>query len=117
MPGPPINYHNGAPEFKSFREMDVLNRIVQANSLEENKFKTISEFKWCINDGGEVTFIWGDKEYGVFKHNYNKFIISEINNDSLEKCYNTADEVLEYMVGKDRLRDVITQVTVTDRTI
>lgn len=26
-------------------------------------------------------------------------------------------EVLEYMVGKDRLRDVITQVTVTDRTI
>ena len=29
----------------------------------------------------------------------------------------TADEVLEYMVGDDRLRDVITQVTVTERTI
>jgi len=117
LPGPPINYPNGAPEFKSFREMNVLNRIVQASSLDDNKFKTISEFKWCINDGGEVTFIWGGKEYGVFKHNDNKFIISEINNDSSEKCYNTADDVLEYMVGKDRLRDVITQVTVTDRTI
>ena len=29
----------------------------------------------------------------------------------------TADEVLDYMVGADRLRDVITRVTVLDRTI
>ena len=29
----------------------------------------------------------------------------------------TSDEVLEYMVGSDRLRDVITQVTVLDRSI
>lgn len=117
LPGPPINYPNGAPEFKSFQEMSALSKIVQANNLDENKFKTISEFKWCINDGGEVTFLWEGKEYGVFKHNNKKFIISEMNNDSSEKAYNTADEVLEYMVGKDRLRDVITKVTVTDRTI
>ncbi|CAN4041866.1 hypothetical protein BBBGCB_BBBGCB_08040, partial [Dysosmobacter welbionis] len=29
----------------------------------------------------------------------------------------TADDVLNYMVGSDRLRDVITRVTVLDRTI
>jgi len=29
----------------------------------------------------------------------------------------TSDDVLDYMVGPDRLRDVITQVTVIDRTI
>lgn len=90
---------------------------VRANSPDENIFKTISEFKLCINDGGEVSFIWGGKEYGVFKHNNNKFIISEIYNDTTEKCYDTADDVLEYIVGKDRLRDIITQITVTDRTI
>jgi hypothetical protein len=28
-----------------------------------------------------------------------------------------SDEVLEYMVGEDRLRDVITQVEVFERTI
>lgn len=31
--------------------------------------------------------------------------------------YDTPDELLEYHVGSDRLRDVITQVTVIDRTL
>lgn len=37
--------------------------------------------------------------------------------EASEKWYDTSDEVLEYMVGFDRLRDVITQVTVIERTI
>ena len=38
-------------------------------------------------------------------------------NARTEKWCDTADEILEYMVGEDRLRDVITQVKVWDRTI
>lgn len=38
-------------------------------------------------------------------------------NTRTEKWYGTTDELLEYMVGDDRLRDVITQVAVTYRTI
>ena len=34
-----------------------------------------------------------------------------------EQIFNSADDALEYMVGSDRLRDVITRVTVLDRTI
>lgn len=34
-----------------------------------------------------------------------------------EKVCETAEEALEYMVGEDRLRDVITQVRVVERTI
>jgi hypothetical protein len=34
-----------------------------------------------------------------------------------EKWCDSADEILEYMVGGDRLRDVITQVKVWERTI
>ena len=37
--------------------------------------------------------------------------------EASEKWCATSDEVLEYMVGTDQLRDVITQVTVIDRTI
>ena len=37
--------------------------------------------------------------------------------ESSEKWCETSDDVLEYMVGFDRLRDVITQVTVIERTI
>ncbi len=38
-------------------------------------------------------------------------------NTRSEKWCDTADELLKYMVGSDRLRDVITQVTVIERTI
>ena len=41
-----------------------------------------------------------------------KIIICEENKQETEKWYDTADEVLEYKVGGDRLRDVITQVEV-----
>ena len=37
--------------------------------------------------------------------------------ESSEKWCETSDDVLEHMVGLDRLRDVITQVTVIERTI
>ena len=38
-------------------------------------------------------------------------------NTRTEKWCDTADEILEYMIGGDRLRDVITQVKVWERTI
>lgn len=49
-----------------------------------------------------------------------QMLISQVcieNPQETEKWCDTADEVLDYMVGPDRLRDVITQVTVLDRTI
>ena len=39
------------------------------------------------------------------------------NQPETEQIFRTADEALNYMVGPDRLRDVITKVTVLDRTI
>ena len=39
------------------------------------------------------------------------------NQEETEKWYDTADDVLEYMIDGVRLRDVITEVTVWDRTI
>ena len=29
---------------------------MRMNSFEDDRFKTISEFQWCVNDGGEVEF-------------------------------------------------------------
>lgn len=64
-PQGPINYPDGAPEFKSYKGVVEMNSIVRANSQEENRFKTISEFKWCVNDGGEVEFEWKGKLYSI----------------------------------------------------
>jgi hypothetical protein len=91
--------------------------LVESNNSEENRFKTISEFKRCINHGGEVTFSYNNKEYGIFKSNQELFIISEIGNDNTEKAYGTADTVLDYIIESDKLRDIITKVKVIDRTI
>lgn len=123
-PGSPINYPkdqypDGAPELKKYGGFFVMKHtIVPANSIEQNRFITISDFKQCIDRGGEVEFVWNGVHYGVIRYGTdNKITIYVANRPETEKVCETADDALEYMVGQDRLRDVITRVTVLDRTI
>lgn len=118
-PGPPINYPNGAPEFKKLRGSVYMGgKIIQPNTPEENRFKTISDFTWCMKCGGEVEFEWKGIHYGVVRYGTNnKITIYEAFKPETEKVCDTADDALEYIVSGYRLRDVITQVTVIDRTI
>lgn len=88
----------------------------QYNSIEQNRFETISEFKECLIRGGEVEFHWNGINYTVSSY-FGKSGISEAYRQDTEKLCDTPDKVLEYMVGNDRLRDVITQVAVLERTI
>lgn len=100
---------------------------IQANSLEDNRFKSISDFKWCMRQGGEVQFVWNGITYCCFGKivqlggSSTRMVIAQAGtvevNAKTEKWCDTADELLEYMVGEDRLRDVITKVTVIERTI
>ena len=94
--------------------------------IEENRFETISDFKWCVTHGGEVEFEWKGHTFGIWPKLRRtpdgpiQMCISEVYIDNMEETemwYDTADELLEYIVAGDRLRDVITQVTVYDRTI
>ena len=108
----PDEYPNGAPEFKLFGGMQVKYGL---NSEEDNRFRTISEFKECIIRGGEPVFMWNGVQYGVCFHN-DGYCIAHLDGE-YEGIYHTPDDVLEYVVGNDRLRDVITQVTVISRNI
>ena len=102
-------------------------------------FESISDFKDCMIRGGEVQFIWRGKAYGVFggvqkttnapiqmyvgegyyqkDGKYYNALSHEEYDFSDELWADTADEILEYRVGGDRLRDVITQVKVIVRTL
>ena len=103
-------------------------------------FKTIDEFKECMLRGGEVGFIWKGKQYFVCGNRdgdenspvrtyigeayymkdgkrYNIESHEEVVLEESDRDYDTPDEALEYIVGGDRLRDVITQVEVLYRTI
>ena len=119
VPGSPSNYPNGAPEFKHYQETyNMRYIIVPANTPEQDRFVSISDFKECMHRGGEVEFIWKGTRYGVVRYGQdNKNSVYVANRQETERLYDTADESLEYMVGEDRLRDMITQVTVLDRTI
>ncbi|RPF42257.1 hypothetical protein EDD70_2597 [Hydrogenoanaerobacterium saccharovorans] len=116
LPGSPINYPNGAPKFKSWTGEQYMNNMIMSNSKYEDNFSTISEFKWCIDDGGEVEFIWNGKPYSI-THPDGKISICQGDHYSEAVDVDKADELLDYLLGKDKLRDVITQVEVLYRTI
>ena len=125
-PGPPINYSDGAPEFKKFGGVREMSAIIGPNSPEENRFKSISDFKWCVNCGGEVQFEWKGMVFGIWPKLQQtpdgplQMLISQVLVDDMEETElwcDTADELLEYVIDGDRLRDIITQVEVMDRTI
>ncbi len=84
----------------------------------EQNFESISEFKRSLSWGAEIEFEWKGVHYGVVRYGTdNKITIYEANKPETEKICETPDEALEYMVGEDRLRDVITQVEVHFRSI
>lgn len=114
------NYWDGIiPDFKSYWRCNMINHVYRYhNSLEDNRFKTISDFKWCMRCGGEVELEWHGIHFGVVPHGRNGEIAIYLwNRPETEQVFHNVDAALEYMVGSDRLRDVITQVTVLDRTI
>ena len=92
--------------------------IVPANTPEQDRFVSISDFKECMHGGGEVEFIWKGTRYGAVRYGQgNRISVYVANRQETERFYDTADEALEYMVGEDRLRDVITKVEVRFRSI
>ena len=114
------NHWDGTiPDFKLHRNQPMAYHILNSfNSLEDNRFKSISDFKWCMKCGGEVDMEWNGIRYGIIRYGTgHKITIYVWNQPETERCFDSADDALEYMVGPDRLRDVITQVTVRDRTI
>ena len=93
-------------------------RIYRCNSLEENRFKTISEFRWCMDCGAEIELEWKGVHFGIVRYGIDDKITAYLwNRDDTAQAFDSADDALEYIVAGDRLRDVITQVTVLDRTI
>lgn len=123
---PPEEYPDGAPEFKQYGGTYQMNTFLTPEYLEQNRFKTISDFKDCMIRGGEVEFVWNDKTFGVFPllnktpTSPTQILITRVYVDDpgpTEMWCDTADDVLEYRIDGDRLRDIITKVKVTSRTI
>lgn len=114
-PQGPINYPNGAPEFKNFGGFKMKNTVILPGNTEEDRFQTISEFKECMHYHGEVEFEWNGKTYDIV-HDPDAIVIYEAHSET-ECYYKTADALLEYTIDDVRLRDIITSVQVHYRTV
>lgn len=90
--------------------------IISDIAYDEYRFTTIGEFEDCIIRGGEIEFIWKDKQYSITDIDF-KIGINEVHDIEKEMLYDTAQELLEYMLGDGRLGDVVTQLGVTHRTL
>ena len=81
---------------------------------EELRYKTLSEFKYSLRQGGEIVIEWNGNCYGIF-YNGEKFYVTTNNYETT--YYDSPDELLEYCIDRERLRDIVTQVTVVDRAL
>ncbi|WP_411677214.1 DUF4417 domain-containing protein [Caproicibacter sp.] len=110
------DYPGGAPEFKAKREYRLMT-VVNSNSHEENQFQGVSDFKWCVDRGGEIEFNYQGKTYGVGKTPKGLFSIWEMNNSDSERLYPSSEQLLEYIIDGKKLRRIIREIDVDYRTI
>ena len=95
---------------------EYLYSSITQEEIEQNRFQTISDFKWCMKQGGEVGFSYNCNLYGV-SHYKTQIIVYKADDVDSTVYYDTADEALEYIIDGVRLRDIITKTEVFDRTI
>ncbi len=53
-------------QYWNYRRKYEVGKMIGPNSLEDNRFKSISDFKWCMARGGEVQFDWKGVSYSCF---------------------------------------------------
>lgn len=127
--GKPINYTDVEPEFKSYKERKYMSEPIIVTS-DDMYFDSLADFKWSLEHGGEIVFEWNGKSFGAFKYmqktpdSPEQFLIGPSN--STQKQYpgkyedyfaDTVDEILDYVIDGDKLRNIVTKILVEWRTI
>ena len=78
------------------------------------RFRSISEFKWSLETGGEIVIEWKGVFYGIFRDPRDeRFCIGRQGEPAT--YYDTVDELLEHSVEGDRLRGIVTKMAVSER--
>ena len=121
---PAINYFDGnVPEFKRFElenymmKNETEYRLGTPNTIEQNKFVSIDDFKDCMKRGGEVEFEWNNKDYSITHRNQHTISVSEWYKQETEKLFSTVDELLDHKLEGEPLRKIVMKLKVWDRTI
>ncbi len=129
-PSEPINYPSGAPEFKHYKENSIMRRNIVA--FDELAFESAAELKWLLSCRCEVEFIWKGKAYSITHFGghhciceghylkdgkaYNLFSHSEYDISNAFES-DDLDEIMNFEIEGDKLRDIATKIGIVDRTL
>ena len=96
-------------------EEKIWHTKVPCNSIEENRFISIEDFKFAMKCHSEVNFEWNDREYWITHPN--KIAIYEPEKPENDKLYSTIEELLDHKIDGEPLRKIVTKLKVWCRTI
>lgn len=82
----------------------------------EDNFNDINDLIDSIKRGGEVEFLYKDKQYGI-THIPKGVAIYEFNNTKTEKVYSQAEELAQHIIGEDVLCDIVADIKITFRSL
>ena len=128
------NYDDSVPEFKQNSNGGINKMSINSsNNCNDLSFNTISDFKWCIINGGEVEFIFEGKAYSITHLKNDRIVFGEscyekdgayyntlsnsiydINNDFVA---NDIDTLLNCEINAKRLKDIIKTLQIVSRSI
>lgn len=109
-----INYFDGnIPEFKYYK---IMGENMAKYDYEDN-FSTKFEFKESVEAGSEIVFEWNDKEYGLFKVANQKWVLSPDDTGDNDVFFYNIEDLLDYKIDNEKLKDICTKFTVIDRTL
>jgi len=75
------------------------------------------EFVDCFDRGCEFQFDYDGKSYSITPNVGPGFGICEAYKEETETSYDTAEALLDHPIGDKRLRDILQDMIVTDRTV
>ena len=82
----------------------------------EDNFNDINDLIDSIKRGGDVEFLYKDKQYGITPIREG-IAIYEFYNLESEKVYTQAEELAQHMIGEDMLCDIVADIKILFRSV
>ncbi len=117
-PQSPTNYPSGnIPEFKSLKGVYMYTK--NEHILEYPNYNDIDDFKESLIYGREIEIRWKDTDFTIEYEgdSLNKFSICEAYKPETENTFKTVDELLDFKIFNESLRNIITKVEIMWRNI
>lgn len=83
-------------------------------STYDNNFFDARDLVECLSRGCEVEFLYNGKKYSI-THTDEGVSIIEFNNENSERTYSNGLLALEYEIDNKKLKDIISDMKVIDR--